>query len=253
MHQSAAIPAFLGAGAELMLLCDGISPSRSLRQVGFVHGCPCLPVSAYGQCFEGGRGRLGLAARRAVRTTATRMMATKEEEEAAKRGGRKGFYVRPSKAVELGGGFYVPGLEGPKLRMALSAFAIAMLALNRAILPGFVPQQSQNISEVITAVTTLLLLGQALAETFGVGLGAGDGQGGGSDAGEEGMAAPAEAAAQAQSSARLDGAAADNELWLVASALQVCISPPQPPPLKPSSSRGSRIVAFPSQLSLPLP
>jgi hypothetical protein len=229
MHPPSSITAFLGAGAELMILCDGISPSRSLGQVGFGHGCPCPPALAYRQCIGGGGGRLGLAAGRAVRaTTTTRMMATKEEEEAAKRGGRKGFYVRPSKAVELGGGFYVPGLEGPKLRMALSAFAIAMLALNRAILPGFVPQQSQNISEVITAVTTLLLLGQALAETFGVGLGAGDGQGGGgSDAVEEGMAASAEAAAQAQSSARLDGAAADNELWLVASALQVCKSPPR--------------------------
>lgn len=225
MHGKSTITAFLGAGAELMLLCDGFSSTLTLRQAGLGRGCPRPPASVHRR-VGGFGGRLGLAAARtARRTTATRMMATKEEEEAAKRGGRKGFYVRPSKAVELGGGFYVPGLEGPRLRIALSAFALAMLAVNRAILPGFIPQQSQNISEVITAITTLLLLGQALTETFGGGFGEE-----GSDSrgeGQEGTAAIAEAAAQAQCSARLDGAAADNELWLVASALQVRNSFPQ--------------------------
>eukprot|EP00961_Rhodomonas_salina_P162138 2184106-Rhodomonas_salina.2 len=75
-------------------------------------------------------------------------------------GGRKGFYVRPSKAVELGGGFFVPGLEGPKLRsaslfagrtcicgnnadthggrrsVAIGVLALVLLGLNRVLLAG---------------------------------------------------------------------------------------------------------------------
>lgn len=171
----------------------------------------------------------------------TRLEASKGEDEAAKRGGRKGFYVRPSKAVELGGGFYVPGLEGTRLRMALSAFAIAMLLVNRAILPGFVPQQSQNISEVITAATTLMLLGQALYETFG----------GGNDRevdNEEDTAAP-KAASRPQSSARLGGEATDNELWLVASALQVFSPHSSPHP----SSRLSPPACHPRRICTRLP
>ena len=33
---------------------------------------------------------------------------------------KKGFYVRPSAAVERGGGFFIPGLEGYKLRLAVA-------------------------------------------------------------------------------------------------------------------------------------
>lgn len=84
-------------------------------------------------------------------------------------GGRKGFYVRPSKAVELGGGFFVPGLEGPKLRVAIGVLALVLLGLNRVLLAGYQPLPSQLYSESITFTTTLFLLGQALFETFSVG------------------------------------------------------------------------------------
>ena len=43
----------------------------------------------------------------------------------------KGYYVRPSRAIEKGGGFFVPGLEGdrsfnlfPYNRVALLPFSI---------------------------------------------------------------------------------------------------------------------------------
>jgi hypothetical protein len=42
--------------------------------------------------------------------------------------GMKGFYRRPSKAIEQGGGFFVPGLEGERVRL-LTAFALLVALL----------------------------------------------------------------------------------------------------------------------------
>ena len=36
--------------------------------------------------------------------------------------GMKGYYRRPSRAIEKGGGFYVPGLEGEKIRIVSASF-----------------------------------------------------------------------------------------------------------------------------------
>ena len=38
--------------------------------------------------------------------------------------------VRPSRAIERGGGFYVPGLEGGKVRIAFALFLLALLGAN---------------------------------------------------------------------------------------------------------------------------
>ena len=68
------------------------------------------------------------------------------EEAALRRGGgrgTKGLYVRPSKALEVGGGFYVPGLEGYRLRVAIVGLVFTLLTLNRLLLPGFKPQTTQ--------------------------------------------------------------------------------------------------------------
>lgn len=59
-----------------------------------------------------------------------------QQEEAERQGGRKGFYVRPSKALEKGGGFYVPGVDGSRLRLGLAGAAVLLLFVNRAITPG---------------------------------------------------------------------------------------------------------------------
>ena len=60
-----------------------------------------------------------------------------QQEEAERQGGRKGFYVRPSKALEQkGGGFYVPGVDGGRLRLGLAGAAVLLLFVNRAITPG---------------------------------------------------------------------------------------------------------------------
>ena len=42
--------------------------------------------------------------------------------------GMKGFYRRPSKAIEQGGGFFIPGLEGERIRIVTAlALLVALL------------------------------------------------------------------------------------------------------------------------------
>jgi hypothetical protein len=107
---------------------------------------------------------------RAGRCSLTRVQAKETvEEEAARRGGgrgTKGLYVRPSKALEVGGGFYVPGLEGYRLRVAIVGLIVTLLTLNRVLLPGFEPQPTQVVSETITVLTAGFVLLQALSEAF---------------------------------------------------------------------------------------
>jgi hypothetical protein len=102
------------------------------------------------------RSQDGLSARRAKESL---------EEEAQRRGGgrgTKGMYVRPSKALEVGGGFYVPGLEGYRLRVAIVGLVLTLLALNRLLLPGYTPKPSQVVSEGIVVFTALFVFAQAL-------------------------------------------------------------------------------------------
>ncbi|KAJ1483982.1 hypothetical protein T484DRAFT_3634569 [Baffinella frigidus] len=77
-----------------------------------------------------------------------------QQEEAERQGGRKGFYVRPSKALEKGGGFYVPGVDGSRLRLGLAGAAVLLLFVNRAITPGGAdPEFSQLVSEATVVCT----------------------------------------------------------------------------------------------------
>jgi hypothetical protein len=41
------------------------------------------------------------------------------------------YYRRPSAALERGGGFFVPGLEGYKLRAVMGALVLVLFAANR--------------------------------------------------------------------------------------------------------------------------
>lgn len=44
--------------------------------------------------------------------------------------GMKGYYVRPSRAIEKGGGFYVPGLEGERIRIISGITFLFLIAIN---------------------------------------------------------------------------------------------------------------------------
>lgn len=74
----------------------------------------------------------------------------------SERGERKGFYIRPSAAIEKGGGFFIPGLEGRKLRIFISGSVIAFLTLNRLSVSD-VPV-SQFISEAVATIASVFLL-----------------------------------------------------------------------------------------------
>lgn len=54
--------------------------------------------------------------------------ATSDDKEIGKQA--KGFYRRPSAAIERGGGFFIPGLEGDRVRIAGGAGLLVLVALN---------------------------------------------------------------------------------------------------------------------------
>jgi len=62
----------------------------------------------------------------------------------------------------MGGGFFIPGLEGYKLRLATAVVVLALLALNR--FPGYALSTSQGTSEIIGAGAAIILLAQSLIE-----------------------------------------------------------------------------------------
>lgn len=78
--------------------------------------------------------------------------------------GMKGYYRRPSRAIEKGGGFYVPGLEGERIRIITSGALVLMYIANRA------GQTTASLSQVISELTGLsvaiLLFAQGAVDAF---------------------------------------------------------------------------------------
>ena len=66
----------------------------------------------------------------ALRPLSTRLHAKRSEDDIGKQA--KGFYIRPSAAIERGGGFFIPGLEGAKLRIALGGGLLVLSGLSIA-------------------------------------------------------------------------------------------------------------------------
>lgn len=76
--------------------------------------------------------------------------------------GMKGYYRRPSKAIERGGGFFVPGLEGEKIRVFSASILFILFAINRlGVLPALIPTQ-QIVSEFTGLSVTAILFIQGL-------------------------------------------------------------------------------------------
>ncbi len=77
-----------------------------------------------------------------------------------------GVYSRPSAAIERGSGFYVPGLEGSRVRSLFGIVVSALCYLNHASAGSqqIVVPTSQVLSELITYVFGALLLLQGLVE-----------------------------------------------------------------------------------------
>lgn len=86
-----------------------------------------------------------------------------------------GVYVRPSGAIERGSGFFVPGLEGPRVRLVFGTVLLVLTAVNHFLgnnnsmmgmgnTGAIVPVQESSFEEVLAVVYSLLILFQAAIE-----------------------------------------------------------------------------------------
>jgi hypothetical protein len=199
-------------------LAFGMTPTTNLRPAS------CVPPSGLGMhappaLWSSVPRRQGLVGRL---SHTLRAKETVEEEAARRGGGRgtKGLYVRPSKALEVGGGFYVPGLEGYRLRLAIVGLIVTLLTLNRLLLPGYEPLPNQVVSETITALTATFVLVQALFDAAFKGGAAAEDDDGATPAVEAAPAAGAVAAGSVYVDTSASAESRDRLQWLVAAALQ---------------------------------
>ena len=84
-------------------------------------------------------------------------------------GRNEGVYVRPSAAVERGSGFFIPGLEGPRLRLVAGSLGLALAAWNHYSQGAAGDSEANsnvtiNIDEVTAVVFSLLVLLQGSIE-----------------------------------------------------------------------------------------
>lgn len=101
---------------------------------------------------------------RRTRSTRSDVLSMSTESDMEGKRGMKGYYRRPSRAIEKGGGFFVPGLEGEKIRVVSAAVLVLMIASNRAGVQD--ATVAQVTSEVIGVVMAVILFVQGIAEAF---------------------------------------------------------------------------------------
>ena len=76
----------------------------------------------------------------------------------------KGYYRRPSRAIEKGGGFFIPGFENERIRILSSTVLLALLIVNRSGVQA--ATFSQIVTELTGAVMIVLLFLQGIADRF---------------------------------------------------------------------------------------
>ena len=74
--------------------------------------------------------------------------------------GLKGYYRRPSKAIEQGGGFFVPGLEDERIRLVTAAALIVAFVWNGYGAP--VLYVNQIVTQMIGVFMIMLLIAQGI-------------------------------------------------------------------------------------------
>jgi len=80
----------------------------------------------------------------------------------------RGIYARPSAAIERGSGFFIPGLEGPRIRILFGITVLIADWANHTFAESQLGDYGQIIAEVLAAFYGALLLLQGLIES-GVG------------------------------------------------------------------------------------
>jgi len=78
--------------------------------------------------------------------------------------GMKGYYKRPSRAIERGGGFFVPGLEGERIRLLTVVALVALFSVNNS--GQVVTTFPQVVSETVGLTMAFILFLQGAAELF---------------------------------------------------------------------------------------
>lgn len=78
--------------------------------------------------------------------------------------GMKGFYVRPSRAIEKGGGFFVPGLEGGRIRVVSAILLVFLNVVNNAGVSSL--STAETVSQSVGIAATAILLLQGISEVF---------------------------------------------------------------------------------------
>lgn len=73
----------------------------------------------------------------------------------------KGVYVRPSAAIERGSGFFIPGLEGPRVRLLFGLTVLVLTTVNHVLGDT---ASSFSFTEVLAVGYSILLLLQAAIE-----------------------------------------------------------------------------------------
>jgi hypothetical protein len=89
-------------------------------------------------------------------------------------GRKQGVYTRPSAAIERGSGFFVPGLEGPKVRVVFGIVLLGFVTLNKyvylysnhisSISSSSSSSWTLSISEIVTLLFSVLVLLQGAIE-----------------------------------------------------------------------------------------
>lgn len=74
----------------------------------------------------------------------------------------KGVYSRPSAAIERGSGFFIPGLEGPRVRLVFGIVVLVLTVLNHVLLSSNLPTVA--FPERVAVIYAVLLLIQAAIE-----------------------------------------------------------------------------------------
>ena len=92
----------------------------------------------------------------------TQLSSSTDDPELKSIAGMKGMYVRPSRAIEKGGGFFVPGLEGERIRIVSAVLLLMLYAIN---LVGTNAAEF-SISTAAGLFVTVLLLLQGVVDLF---------------------------------------------------------------------------------------
>lgn len=117
----------------------------------FVHG---LPTSSSKRVIF-----FGLPERNcSLKRTRARVVAKSEPP------AKPGYYKNPSRAIEKGGGFYIPGLRGPRLRFLVPVVAVVFLAANHA--SGGTSTDALSRTELLDVIAAMGLLGTALQDVL---------------------------------------------------------------------------------------